>query len=223
MNTSIFIPTCGFCKKRLSDASSVFCIECMGDLPYTYFYIGQSNIIKDRLKALLRLNYAGSYLFYHNNEMVKQLLWEIKYNQNTQLALELGRLAVSKHIDLFKQNFDIIIPIPLHRHKLQQRGYNQSEFLAEGMNQSTNLPIAIDVLKRTKYTQSQTLHNRSGRFDNVNEAFRIDRPEKIQNKRVLLIDDVITTGATLEAAGEALLRQPIKSLNIFTLACAITI
>lgn len=195
-------------------------MECMGYLPKTHYQFSQDNPIKDKLKGLVTLERAGSFLYYNKNEIVKQLLWEIKYNQNDYLAIELGRLCVQGNEEIYKSHIDVIIPIPLHSSKFQLRGYNQAELIGRGISESLHIPLLTRTLMRQKNTLSQTKFSRGKRFHNVSQAFEIKDKESIRGKRVLLIDDVITTGATLESAGRLLLEHDILNLNIFTLASA---
>lgn len=220
MNLTLYTATCQACNKRISKTQDVFCIECYGDLPISHFDYSADNALKDKFKGLLPINCAGAWLYYNQNELVQYFLKEIKYNQNTHLATELGRLSVNKSIDAIRNSIDIIIPIPLHKHKLQLRGYNQTEFLGQGMSEILNIPLNNQSLVRGKNTSSQTKYNREKRFENVDNAFDIKYADKITNKRVLLIDDVITTGATIEGAGRKLLEAGVQSLSVFSLATA---
>lgn len=215
-----FLNTCAYCQKRILSSDHIFCLECHGLLPRTYFNFSQSNIVADKLRTLIHLSAAGSFLFYNENQMVQQILWEIKYNGNTHLAKEIGRLSVADSEEMFRKQVNLIIPIPLHKAKLQLRGYNQTAFFAEGMSEMLEIPSVIDVLKRSKQTTSQTKLNRVDRFQNLDKAFIVENNLKIQGKHVLLVDDVVTTGATLISAGQCLLDAGCASLSIYTLASA---
>ena len=215
-----FLNTCAYCQKRILSSDHIFCLECHGLLPRTYFNFSQSNIVADKLRTLIHHSAAGSFLFYNENQMVQQILWEIKYNGNTHLAKEIGRLSVADSEEIFKKQVNLIIPIPLHKAKLQLRGYNQTAFFAEGMSEMLEIPSVIDVLKRSKQTTSQTKLNRVDRFQNLDKAFMVENKQKIQGKHVLLVDDVVTTGATLISAGQCLLDAGCASLSIYTLASA---
>ena len=220
MNISVFTHTCYSCNKRILDSKDIFCIECFGYLPKTPFSFSDNNIIKDKFKGIISVIMAGSYLYYNKNEQVKELLNQIKYENNTQLATDLGKLMGKEYLEILKNEIDVIIPIPLHTEKYQLRGYNQAELIANGLSEVTGIPVMNHVLKRGKNTISQTKISRENRFQNVNNAFVIQHPEKITQKRILLLDDVITTGATLESAGLKLVENKIKSLSILTLATA---
>jgi ComF family protein len=220
VNFQIFTATCQACNKRISESQEIFCVECYGDLPISHFEFSRENAVKDKFKGILNIDYAGAWLYYNRNELVKQFLWEIKYNQNTDLAVELGKLAVKNIADKIIENIDIIIPIPLHANKLQLRGYNQTEIIGNGMSEVLNISQITDVLQRRKNTISQTKFNREERFSNIDDAFIIKNENMIKDKRILLIDDVMTTGATIEGAGKMLQEAGVKSLSVFTLATA---
>lgn len=216
----IFINTCIYCNKRILVSKNIFCLECNGLLPRTYFNFSETNIVLDKLKPLIKLKAAGAFLFYNHNQMVQQILWEMKYNNNQELAIEMGRLTFNGNENLFSSSADGLISIPLHKSKLRLRGYNQTECFAEGISELSNIPLLKNVLKRTKKTSSQTKLNRNERFQNLDEAFVVENLDKIQGKHILLLDDVVTTGATLISAGQALLNAGCASLSIYTLATA---
>lgn len=216
----VFINTCVYCNKRILASKNIFCLECNGKLPRTYFNFSESNIVADKLKPLLKLKAAGAFLFYNQNEMVQQILWEMKYNNNQELAKEMGRLALNGNENLLPTTIDGLIPIPLHKSKLRLRGYNQTERFAEGLSEVSKIPLLKDVLSRSKRTTSQTKLNRNERFQNLDEAFVVENLDKIKGKDIILLDDVVTTGATLISAGQALLNAGCASLSIYTLATA---
>jgi ComF family protein len=216
----VFLNTCTSCNKRILASKSLFCLECNGLLPRTYFNLSDSNIVLDKLKPFIPLRAAGSFLYYNQNEMVKQILWEMKYNNNKELAVEMGRLAAGGQETMFQDTAEVIIPIPLHKTKLRIRGYNQTEYFAIGLHEVTGIPMLNDQLKRIKKTSSQTKLNRQDRFHNLDNAFAIEDVSAIHEKRVLLLDDVVTTGATLISAAQALLDAGCASLSIYTLASA---
>lgn len=223
MKLQLFTSTCQLCNKRISLSSNIFCTECFGHLPKTHFQFTETNIIKEKLKGILKLAYSGAFLYYAENNMVRQILWEMKYNQNGYIAFELGKMAGEVNKSTIQQHIDIIIPIPLHPTKEKIRGYNQTELFGQGLSAATNIPIHTEVLKRRKNTISQTKFSRDDRFQNVAQAFEVQHKMTLQDKRVLLIDDVITTGATLSSAAILLCEQNIKSMNIFCLASAFEI
>lgn len=189
----------------------------MGWLPISHFKFDTNNLITDKLRGLVDIRKAGAYLYYQKNELVKELLREIKYNQNTELAYDLGVLSVQNQRDIFRNSIDVILPIPLHKHKLQIRGYNQTMYLAQGMSDILDITVYDHVLLRAKNTSTQTKLNRENRFENLDDAFEVKNSSLIQKKHILIVDDVITTGATIAAACRTLMKHDVASTNIFTL------
>jgi ComF family protein len=176
--------------------------------------------VKDRFKGIIPLQKAGAFLYYNKNEMIKEMLHQMKYNQNGSLAFQMGKICGRHLKDAIVGAIDVIIPIPLHSTKLMQRGYNQTEIFGSGLSEEIQVPIETKNIIRVKNTSSQTMHSRENRFVNVQNIFELRHQHTLQDKRILLIDDVITTGATLESAGRVLLSANPKSLNILTLASA---
>lgn len=216
----IFLNTCVVCNKRILASKNLFCLECNGLLPRTSFNFSKTNIVSNKLSPFIRLQAAGAFLYYNQNEMVKQILWEMKYNNHQDLALEMGRLAVSGQEKNFQESIDIIVPIPLHKSKMRLRGYNQAAHFASGLQELTNIPMSTDILFRAKQTTSQTQLDRQHRFQNLEDAFATKDLDTIRGKRVLLVDDVVTTGATLVSAGLCILNADCASLSVYTMASA---
>ncbi len=148
------------------------------------------------------------------------MLKAIKYKGNKQLASHLGELYGHEIKNSFDHYPDLIIPVPLHKRRQRERGYNQSEYWANGLTKSLNSSTDIRSLIRNQYTTTQTKKSRTDRIKNVENAFTITNPDFLNGKSVLLVDDVITTGATLEACGRKLWESGIRSLNIATIAFA---
>lgn len=217
---NIFTPTCHYCNKRISNPQEIFCVECYGILPKTEFGFSRNNVMKEKLKGLLPIEFAGAFLYYNKGEMVKEILNQIKYNQNTSLSYQLGIICASHLRNDIKNVIDLLIPIPLHPAKLMLRGYNQTEYFGQGLSDELNIPMDTTSFTRVINTPSQTQLTREKRYHNVENVFKFSSSERIRKQRVLLIDDVMTTGATLESAGRAILKAKPLSLNILTLATA---
>jgi ComF family protein len=216
---SIFTHTCHFCVKRIPIATEIFCLECYGNLPKTSFRFSEDNPVVDRFKGLLSIYKAGAWLYYNQNDMIRDMLYEIKYRQNRELAVHLGRLCAQD----FKEDLvgiDLIIPIPLHPSKESIRGFNQTKQIGIGLSEGTDIKMLSNNLNRIVFTDSQTKKTRDERFQNVSQVFELKDKSKIEGKNILLLDDVITTGATLESAANEVLKANPNTINILTLATA---
>lgn len=172
------------------------------------------------LKLRLRVDFISSFLLYDKGLSTQNMLKAIKYRGNKLLATHLGELYGHDIKNSFDHYPDLIIPVPLHKRKQRERGYNQSEYWAMGLSKSLNSTTDTSLLIRTQYTTTQTKKSRTERIKNVENAFEITNSNSLKGKSVLLVDDVITTGATLEACGRKLWESGIKSLNIATIAFA---
>lgn len=164
---------------------------------------------------------AAGYLLFEKSGKVQKILHSIKYNGNKDLAIKMGEwygesLKAGGHFI----NCDVIVPVPLHKEKLSQRGFNQSEEFAIGLSKSLGIPVNSDLLVRNEYTSTQTRKSRTERWENVKDVFEVKDQAVAANKAVLLVDDVITTGATIEACCRAIEKAGAKQLNVVSLAYA---
>lgn len=217
----LFYPVnCASCEKALVDRETHICMVCQLSLPVTGYHRELVNPLDSLLKLRLRVDFISSYLFYDQGLSTQNLLHAIKYKGNKLLATHLGELYGHDIKQSFQHPLDYIIPVPLHKRKLRERGFNQSEYLANGLSKSLTIPMDTHSLIRVKYTTTQTKKSRTERIQNVENAFHINCPGLLKGKSILLVDDVITTGATLEACGIALWGAGIRSLNIVTIAYA---
>ena len=218
----LFFPhSCRCCGNILLNSEYQICTECILHLPLTNFVDTVNNPVEKKLWGRVQIEAATSLLFFSKKGNVQKILHEIKYKNNIKLAHFMGNqlgfeLKKSNRFD----DIDIIIPVPLHRKKQKKRGYNQSEEIAKGIVKHFNKDINITSLLKTTHTQSQTKQNRFSRWKNVSENFSVIDTSMIENKHILLVDDVITTGATLESCTKELLKIPSVKVSIATLAYA---
>jgi ComF family protein len=217
----LFYPvTCASCGDELVNRERHICTICALSLPVTDYHKMRLNPLDDLLKLRLKVDFISSYLFYDQGLSTQNMLHAIKYKGNKLLAEHLGIMYGTEIVKSFHHPLDYIIPVPLHKRRLRERGFNQSEFWAQGLSKSLDVPLDKHSLVRVHYTTTQTKKSRTDRVKNVENAFKINNSSFLKGKSILLVDDVITTGATLEACGRALLSSGIRSLNIATIAYA---
>jgi len=177
------------------------CNPCINDLPSTEFFGINENPIEKIFWGRVPVQHAAALLFFTKDSLVQTLITQLKYHHNKKAGILFGRLMGEAIAAEEKFNtVDLIIPIPIQHSKINRRGYNQSLVIALGMQQVWNRPIVNDVLIKKSWSNSQTKKNRKARLKQVPDLFLIQHPNYIKGKHVLIVDDVLTTGATLEAA-----------------------
>ena len=160
-------------------------------------------------------------LYFRKGTKVQNLMHSLKYKGKTAVGVKLGNLLGEKlKLSTDYKDIDLIVPVPLHYSKERLRGYNQSETIADGIAETLNIEVSIKHLIRTKSTETQTKKARYTRYENMQAVFNVKHEEELKNLHILLVDDVITTGATLEACGNALLNIGVKKLSIAAVAFA---
>lgn len=216
----IFPETCNTCNKRIFQKSDLFCVTCMNDMEYTHIINFSDNIVLDKFKGLSPIRNAFSMYFVSKENLTSQILYQIKYDGNTQLAESMGMIVGKQLIQSIFSSADSIIPIPLHKAKESIRGYNQSERLAQGIASILPLNIDIESIIRTKHTSSQTFLSKEARQENVKDVFEVIKPQLVADKKIILVDDVITTGATIETCSRELLKAGANEVMLLSLAVA---
>jgi ComF family protein len=218
----LFYPRlCIACNGNLLHNETFLCTGCLFHLPQTHFHTLPENPIAKTFWGRLPVQHAMAFLFFKKGNSVQHILHEIKYKNNTDLAQFIGRYYGS----ILKQNmlhWDAVAAIPLHKSKLKKRGYNQSGLIAKGLAEALGVEDISNSLLRLKATETQTRKHRFERWENVEEVFMLDEPALFEGTHVLLVDDVITTGATLEACGKAILAAPGTTLSVACIAYANT-
>lgn len=217
---SLFFPNyCLGCTNTLVKGEDILCTNCILELPKTHYHQAIDNPIRQRLEGRIHLSYAIAFLKFRKTGMVQHLLHQLKYNNHPEVGVRLGKLYGKELLESgYKNAFDLIIPVPLHKSRQRKRGYNQSAKFAEGLADSLQIPWDEQCVERTVKTKTQTRKNKIERWENVKEVFRITNPERVRQKKILLVDDVITTGATLEACGRHLLEHGCAELSFACLA-----
>lgn len=191
-------------------------------LPYTNDWkVGVENYTHKLFFGRVRISAASSYLFFRKKSGVQKILHELKYRNHESLGKLMGRMHASQLIDSIEfQDIDLVMPIPLHPRKYRERGYNQAALLAEGYAGVLNATVDFKTLQRKDYTESQTRKSRYQRYQNMKGVFVLKHPEKIKDKTILLVDDVVTTGATIESSAEILLAAGAKKVLVASTAVA---
>lgn len=217
---TLFFPNhCLGCSNSLFKGEEILCTRCILQLPKTKYHEEIDNTIKSRLHGRIHLSYAMAFLKFRKTGVVQHLLHQLKYNNHPEIGVRLGKLYGKDLVDSgYDKQFDLIIPIPLHKSRKRRRGYNQSEKFAEGLSGMLQIPWDENIVERKIKTTTQTRKSKIERWENVKDVFLIKQPEKIRDKKILLVDDVITTGATLEACGHQLLNMGCSSLSIACIA-----
>ncbi|MFI5137835.1 MAG: ComF family protein [Sphingobacteriales bacterium] len=217
----LFPELCAACRESLVANEHLICTGCLFNLPFTNFHLQADNIVAQQFWGKLPLEGAYALLYFTKGGKTQNLMHQFKYKGMRQIGNLLGNIAgeqLTKN-EIFK-TADLIVPVPLHKKRMIQRGYNQSACFAEGLSEKINAAVEDNNLVREVATETQTHKSRFARFENMKEVFNVKHPEKLANKHILLVDDVITTGSTLEACGAELLKIPGLRLSIATIAYA---
>jgi ComF family protein len=217
---SLFFPNyCLACSRTLVKGEETVCTACLIDLPKTNYHRLQENQIKNRLLGRLPIKHGWAFLKFRKTGIVQHLLHELKYNNHPEVGVKLGQAYGKELCGVgLEKEFDLIIPVPLHSSRQRQRGYNQSSKFAEGLSLAMDVRWDESISVRTQATVTQTHKSKSERWENVKDVFSIEAADQIGGRRVLLVDDVITTGATLEACGQHLIRSGCSELSIACIA-----
>jgi len=219
---SLFYPNhCLLCGHPLVRNEQFICLHCHCNLPRTNYHFNKGNPARDLFAGYQQINEVTSFLFFEKESITQKLIHSLKYRGNKLLATFLGRTAALEiKNDGFYASIDTIIPIPLHPKKEKRRGYNQSEWIAKGIASVYGCNMDTKRLKRITDTQSQTLKSVYDRHVNVEKIFELSEPELFYGKHILLIDDVLTTGATLSSCIDTLITVPDIMISIFSLSIA---
>ncbi len=213
----LFPASCAGCNRALARSEEVICTNCLTRLPR----FDDSQELENRLAGRIPVAAIAGYLKYETGGLTQRLLHRLKYRGQRQIGLILGtQFGAWLRQQPFWQEVEAIIPLPLHPTKEKKRGYNQSALLAQGISDATGLPVLIDVVQRLRPSASQTRKSREERWLNVAGIFAVKDGTAMAGRHVLLVDDVLTTGATLEACGQTLLEAGAEKLSLAVLAVA---
>lgn len=208
---------CEGCGSNLPSTDDLLCLRCLAALPETRFHLHDNNPIEKIFWGRLQLRYATAQYYFTKESLMQHLMHQLKYRNNRALGHFLGRLMGNALLESKRfYDVDVLIPLPLFPAKEFKRGYNQATILCEGITEVFQKPILKNAIIRTMHTESQTKKGRVERWQNMEGRFQVIDQNAIAGKHVLLVDDVITTGATLEACGSELLESAAE-LSIATL------
>jgi ComF family protein len=211
---------CFACKEGLVKGEETICSRCMLELPRTRYHLDRENALFKRLNGRIPLKFAFAFFLFRKGGKVQHLLHALKYDNRPEIGETIGQVYGEElHQAHYDQQFHVIVPVPLHAARKRTRGYNQSEEFAKGLSRSLNIPFS-DALLRTTQTETQTRKTKLRRWQNVSEVFRVKESDQVRKLDILLVDDVITTGATIEACAQQLLTEGCASISIASMAYA---
>lgn len=217
----IYPRTCEACGETLLGGENLICMNCMIELPRTNSHIQRIDVVSNRFWGKIPVTDTITFLKFSKKGKVQKLLHELKYRNKPEVGKYLGKIyGVDLKAVGFQKKIDLIIGVPLHPSKLIQRGYNQADCIAEGLSEALNVPYDTNVVKRLIHTSTQTKKSRIERFQNVENIFDIIDNDKIKDKRIAIVDDVLTTGSTIESLGITLLNAEAKGISVITIAAA---
>lgn len=220
----LFPRLCLVCGRRLLSEEKHLCINCLIKLPRTEYHLKRGNPCEQRFYGQVpALQRAASYFFYERTSPYKHILLNLKYNHQPEVGHAMGRLIARDFLlshSSFFEGIDLIIPVPLAEKRLKQRGYNQCDFFAKGLSEVTEIPVGKDYITRAIPNESQTHQkNRLERMGNVEGIFEVRQEKALEGKHVLLVDDVLTTGATLISCASVLRHIEGIRISFLTIAC----
>jgi len=216
--SSLFFPkVCAGCGTDIT-GDEIICIPCMHNLPVTNYHMHSSNPVEKIFWGRVPLLTAFSYLYFNKHSIVQSLLHQLKYQSNQEVGLFFGRQIGKAILNSNRYNdLEYLIPLPLHPSKQKKRGYNQAEMICDGISEILHIPVNTEILVRPVKNETQTHKSRMERWENTSGKFSISKKEKLEGKHIMLVDDVVTTGATLEVSAAMLLTTGCR-LSIGTLA-----
>ncbi|MBL0046915.1 MAG: ComF family protein [Bacteroidetes bacterium] len=220
--TLIYPRVCMACGESLLKHEECICSQCIYYLPKTNFHKEKENEVSKLFWGRVEIQSACAFYYFKKQSKVQNLLHQLKYKGQKQVGVKLGSLyGVELKQDKKFEDINLIIPVPLHPDKEKKRGYNQSEMFAIGLSQTMQAPAESSLLIRNFASETQTKKSKYNRWENVKSIFEVTDSEKLKGKHILLVDDVITTGATIEACAQHLLSVPGTRVSIAAIACSI--
>ena len=218
----LFPRLCYACGNHLLRNENLICTECYVLIPRTNYHLEEDNPVARLFWGRCRIEKAAAFSFYNRDSRIRKLIHNLKYKGIREIGYELGKIYGNTLIGTdFLNDIDLIIPVPLHNAKKRIRGFNQSDILAGGFSEATGLPVGTGILERAALSDTQTKKSRYDRWINVEGIFKVADPGKLAGKHVLVIDDVITTGSTLESCAVELLKAEGVKVSVAAIAVAV--
>lgn len=218
----IYPKICAICGNSLWRSEEIICQKCDYHLPKTNFHLEADNPVSLLFRGRTNIETATAYLYFNKGNSVQLLIHKLKYKGRKDIGVMLGNRygRYLKDIPLFK-DISLILPVPLHKKKFSQRGFNQSEQFGIGLSEVMGIPMDTNRLVRIKATETQTRKSRFMRWENVSDTFIAQNLHELAGLHVMVVDDVITTGATLEACIQAIIPAPRIKISVVAIAVAL--
>ncbi len=218
----IFHEECMACGGHVDDAMHGICLSCRYEIPLTNYWLTEDNPVKEMFSVWVPIEHGSAFMFYAGNSLWRTMIHRFKYGGEWQVAYNMGRWygAELKASGLY-DDVDVIIPIPLHPFKQLKRGYNQSRYLAEGMATAMGIEVDAHSTRRQRNNPSQARRGARARWDNVDGLFKVVKPNKLAGKHILVVDDVLTSGATIATLISAI-REAVPNCRVSVATLAVT-
>ena len=218
----LFFPkVCAGCHTILITNETVFCTNCRHELPLTQYHLDPKNEAVKKFYGKIAIEHASALLYFNKKGIVQELIHNLKYKGHEEIGTVLGNWYMEDLKELILETpFDVVIPVPLHPKKFRERGYNQVTTFGKALAKGLKINYNDTLLYRKKYSKTQSKKNLIGRSENIENIFDVLFTAENQNKHFLIVDDVLTTGATLEACSKALLKIPGAKISIVCMAMA---
>lgn len=218
----LFYPSlCVVCDGRLTEKEQHLCLECLSQLPKTNQHLHPNNRLEEFFAGRIPFQRIAAYSYFVKEGSVQKIIHELKYKNNPKIGYYIGQLC-GEHLKSsdFISNIDLLVPIPLHPKREKKRGYNQSMEICKGISDKTGIAVNNSSLKRMVNNKSQTQNSRFNRWNNVENIFSLSGKEELEQKHILLVDDVITTGSTIESAIRTILNSVDCQISIYAVGMA---
>ncbi|TDQ10053.1 ComF family protein [Pedobacter metabolipauper] len=211
----LFPNLCSGCNRQMYHGESYICSKCLHQIPFTDHHQHADNAVARQFWGKFPFHAAMAMLYFRKGARVQNIIHQLKYGNQPKLGVKLGALIAERlQLSPFYEQIDLIVPVPMHKKKERQRGYNQSLCIAQGISAVLKVPVNTTGLIKKNKTETQTSKGRYQRYENMKAVFTVADPIIFTDKHILLVDDVITTGATIEACALELIKIPVKKLSI---------